>query len=125
MDSGSSIVREGPRHHRPVLEGRGLAVHGWSLGWRFVGAWWREIAQPSLVVSVTGFVGDGEHLFNVVVGFRLVQARAVTTSDKGTYGLELVLLVSPVVGWVRRGGEETRGRLVEAPQVERGLETHV
>ena len=67
VDSGCSIVRKGPRHHGPVLESRGLAVDGWCLGWRFVGAWWREIAQPGLVVVVTSFVGDGEHLFDVVL----------------------------------------------------------
>ena len=78
-----------------------------------------------MMIIVAGFVRDGEHPFNVVLGVGLRHPIMVAGGYEGTKGLQFMFLMAPVVRWVGRRGKQARSRLVQAPKVQGGLEPHV
>ena len=57
-----------------------------------------------MMIVVAGFVRDGKHPFDVVLGVSLHHARVVAGSYEGAEGLQLVFLMATVVRWVGRRG---------------------
>ena len=125
MEGGGPVGWEGPRDHGPVFKGGDKAVDGGGFGFGFVRAWRRKVAKPGLVIVVAGFVGDGKHALHVILAVGLFHARVVPGRNQGSQSLELMFLMASVVGRVRRRGQETGSRLVQATQVKGGLEPHV
>ena len=57
-----------------------------------------------MMVVMAGFVRDGKHPLDVVLGVSLHHARMVAGGYEGAEGLKLVFLVATVVRWVGRRG---------------------
>ena len=53
-----------------------------------------------MMIVVAGFVRDGKHPFDVVLGVSLRHARVVPGSYEGAEGLQLVFVVATVIWWV-------------------------